>query len=246
MTHPSGELLVHPAPSPELARLLDFAGLRWVTVADDLAARNAAGTPSGAIVSLGDGAPRAVDDEAMANERDPAWPVLEALTRRDPPVSAVVVLVRGNRLGELAGRDELFADFCLTPFHPTELEARLTHLLAVSTGSPIGRSTAGPDVTDLVHCGPLVLNTESYQARIADRALDLTYMEYELLRFLAERPEKVHSREVLLSQVWGYDYFGGARTVDVHIRRLRSKLGEEHARMIQTVRSVGYRFGRAD
>ena len=69
-------------------------------------------------------------------------------------------------------------------------------------------------------------------------------MEYELLAFLAQNPDRVHSREVLLSRAWGYDYYGGARTVDVHIRRLRSKLGEEHARMIQTVRSVGYRFGR--
>jgi DNA-binding response OmpR family regulator len=96
----------------------------------------------------------------------------------------------------------------------------------------------------LVNYGPLLLNTQSYQARIAGRTLDLTYMEYELLAFLAQNPDRVHSREVLLSRVWGYDYYGGARTVDVHIRRLRSKLGEEHARMIQTVRSVGYRFGR--
>ena len=70
-------------------------------------------------------------------------------------------------------------------------------------------------------------------------------MEYELLRFLASNPGRVFTREVLLSQVWGYDYFGGARTVDVHIRRLRSKLGEQHAGMIQTVRSVGYSFGQS-
>ena len=74
--------------------------------------------------------------------------------------------------------------------------------------------------------------------------LDLTYMEYELLRFLAGHPAKVFTRETLLSRVWGYEYYGGARTVDVHIRRLRAKLGEEHAHLIQTVRSVGYRFGQ--
>jgi len=74
--------------------------------------------------------------------------------------------------------------------------------------------------------------------------LDLTYMEYELLKFLATHPGKVFTREVPLSRVWGYEYDGGARTVDVHIRRLRAKLGEESAGVIQTVRSVGYRFGQ--
>ncbi len=75
------------------------------------------------------------------------------------------------------------------------------------------------------------------------RDLELAYMEYELLRFLAARPGKVFTRETLLSRVWGYEYYGGARTVDVHVRRLRAKLGEEHAHLIETVRSVGYRFG---
>jgi DNA-binding response OmpR family regulator len=73
--------------------------------------------------------------------------------------------------------------------------------------------------------------------------MDLTYMEYELLRFLVENPVRVWSREQLLSKVWGYEYYGGARTVDVHVRRLRSKLGEERASWIATVRSVGYRWG---
>ena len=88
------------------------------------------------------------------------------------------------------------------------------------------------------------LNLETYQASIAGRPLDLTYMEYELLKFLAQNPGKVFTREILLSRVWGYEYYGGARTVDVHVRRLRAKLGEEHAGLIQTVRSVGYRFGQ--
>jgi DNA-binding response OmpR family regulator len=73
--------------------------------------------------------------------------------------------------------------------------------------------------------------------------MDLTYMEYELLKFLATNPQRVFSRETLLNRVWGYEYYGGARTVDVHVRRLRAKLGEEHAYLIQTVRSVGYKFG---
>ena len=77
------------------------------------------------------------------------------------------------------------------------------------------------------------------------RALDLTYKEFELLKFLAQHPGRVFSRAQLLQEVWGYDYFGGTRTVDVHVRRLRAKLGEEHANLIQTVRSVGYRFGQS-
>ena len=98
---------------------------------------------------------------------------------------------------------------------------------------------------ELVTYGELVLNLETYQAVIDGEPLDLTYMEYELLKFLAQHPGKVFTRETLLSRVWGYEYYGGARTVDVHIRRLRAKLGEEHANLIQTVRSVGYRFGQS-
>ena len=89
----------------------------------------------------------------------------------------------------------------------------------------------------------LELNTATYQATIAGSPKDLTYMEYELLRFLMENPSRVWSREQILSKVWGYDYFGGSRTVDVHVRRLRAKLGEERSSWITTVRSVGYRFG---
>ena len=97
----------------------------------------------------------------------------------------------------------------------------------------------------MVEYGALTLNLETYQASIANKPLDMTYMEYELLKFLAQNPGKVFTREILLSRVWGYEYYGGARTVDVHVRRLRAKLGEEHAALIQTVRSVGYRFGES-
>jgi DNA-binding response OmpR family regulator len=144
--------------------------------------------------------------------------------------------VSGAQLDDLTLRDELFDDFCLVPFHPRELEARLRHLLSYTQSAP------RPDVVDY---GQLVLNLETYQASVDGRPLDLTYMEYELLKFLVQNPGKVFSREMLLSRVWGYEYYGGARTVDVHIRRLRAKLGEEHANLIQTVRSVGYRFGQS-
>ena len=119
---------------------------------------------------------------------------------------------------------------------PHEIEIWVARALRRS-----GRGRQG----DIITYGQLALNVETYQAVIAGRPLDLTYMEYELLRFLAAHPGKVFTREALLSRVWGYDYFGGARTVDVHVRRLRAKLGEEQSHLIETVRSVGYRFGRA-
>ena len=114
-----------------------------------------------------------------------------------------------------------------------ELTARL-NLELDRLGRGVGRQ--------IIESGPLQINLETYQATIDGRVLDLTYMEYELLRFLAGHPAKVFTRETLLSRVWGYEYYGGARTVDVHIRRLRAKLGEEHAHLIETIRSVGYRF----
>ena len=89
-----------------------------------------------------------------------------------------------------------------------------------------------------------MINFATYQVHLDSEPIDLTYMEYELLKFFSTHSGKVFTREQLLSRVWGYEYYGGARTVDVHVRRLRAKLGEEHANLIQTVRSVGYRFGQ--
>jgi DNA-binding response OmpR family regulator len=123
------------------------------------------------------------------------------------------------------------SDFILSPVNPLELRLRLHRL------------TREEPSDYLVVFKDLELNTLNYQATLASNPIDLTYMEYELLRFLVENPIRVWSREQLLSKVWGYEYYGGARTVDVHIRRLRSKLGEERASWITTVRSVGYRFG---
>jgi DNA-binding response OmpR family regulator len=157
------------------------------------------------------------------------------LRRRESPVSPLLLVVPVRLIADLSLRDDLFDDFCVQPFDADEMIARLGHLL--------WRSGRGLQ-PDLVDYGPLVLNLETYQAAVAGRVLDLTYMEYELLRFLATHPGKVFTRETLLNRVWGYEYYGGARTVDVHVRRLRAKLGEEHAHLIQTVRSVGYRFGQ--
>ncbi len=219
-------VLVFPdPPPPELAQTLDLSGWPWKAVADEHVARRVepdAGW-AGAIICA---------DRHPEN----AFALCRALRKTDKPLEPLLLLISGTQLADLDLRDDLYDDFCLAPFHPRELEARLKHLFWRS-----GRG-ARPELIDY---GPLVLNLETYQAVIDGKPLDLTYMEYELLKFLASHPGKVFSRETLLSRVWGYDYYGGARTVDVHIRRLRAKLGEEHAGLIQTVRSVGYSFGQS-
>jgi DNA-binding response OmpR family regulator len=91
----------------------------------------------------------------------------------------------------------------------------------------------------------VAINVETYQVTTGGRVLDLTFKEFELLRFLAEHPGRVFSRAKLLQEVWGYDFYGGTRTVDVHVRRLRSKLGPEHEQLIETVRGVGYRAAQS-
>ncbi len=226
MSKPTGILAVFPDPAPpELARTLDLSGYRWKSFASaDEAIRNEPSDGWAGAVVMAD-----TDPEA-------AWAFCRALRKREPGVESLIVLVSGSQLDDLALRDELFDDFCLTPFHPRELDARLKHLFW---------NTGGGSRPELVDYGPLSLNLETYQASIENTPLDLTYMEYELLKFLAQNPGKVFTREMLLSRVWGYEYYGGARTVDVHIRRLRAKMGEEHANLIQTVRSVGYRFGQS-
>ena len=104
------------------------------------------------------------------------------------------------------------------------------------------QSLLGDSSSEKIEFSDLIINLKTYEARIENQLLDLTFMEYELLKFFVENQENVWSREKLLEKVWGYDYFGGARTVDVHVRRLRSKLGEKRSDWIKTVHSVGYKF----
>lgn len=217
--------LVYPDPPPPLlAQSLDLAGHAWK------AAANAAVAASNEPRDGWGGAVVCADEDPEG-----AFAMCRALRKRDAMLEPLLLLVGGAHLGELELREDLFDDFCLTPFHPRELEARLRHLAWKA-----GRGAHA----EIVEYGDLVLNLETYQAAIGPRPLDLTYMEYELLKFFTTHPGKVFTREQLLSRVWGYEYYGGARTVDVHVRRLRAKLGEEHAGLIQTVRSVGYRFGQ--
>lgn len=130
------------------------------------------------------------------------------------------------------GIDEVLIDTC----GPAELEARLR--LAVARL----QLAAPEDATEEIRSGELVIDEVTYTAKLKEHVLDLTFKEFELLKFLAQHPGRVFSRAQLLQEVWGYDYFGGTRTVDVHVRRLRAKLGAEHESFIGTVRNVGYRF----
>jgi DNA-binding response OmpR family regulator len=220
---------VFPDPPPtELVRFLDIGGYKWQ------AANHASDLFTGGEEADGEswaGALIVVDEQP-----EDAWRFGRELRKRDVPLEPALILIAGNRIDELATRDDLFDDFIISPFLPQELEARIQHLLWQS-----GKGVR----PELVTYGPLSLNVETYQAMLEDRPLDLTFMEYELLRFLASSPGQVFTREVLLNRVWGYEYFGGARTVDVHVRRLRAKMGEEHASLITTVRGVGYKLGQS-
>ncbi|MGP5687585.1 winged helix-turn-helix transcriptional regulator [Glutamicibacter ardleyensis] len=123
------------------------------------------------------------------------------------------------------------SDFIMPTAAPGELETRLRLILSAQPETVAPKNTSGLTIDEL-----------SYTARIDRRMLDLTYKEFELLKYLWQFPGRVFTREQLLHEVWGYDYYGGTRTVDVHVRRLRAKLGTDHEQLIGTVRNVGYRF----
>jgi DNA-binding response OmpR family regulator len=129
-------------------------------------------------------------------------------------------------------------DVILDTAGPAEVDARIR----IAIGRYLSLITSTDPSTGEIRTGDVLIDENSYTARIKGRALDLTFKEFELLKYLAQHPGRVFSRAQLLQEIWGYDYFGGTRTVDVHIRRLRSKLGPEFESIIGTVRNVGYRF----
>jgi len=144
----------------------------------------------------------------------------------------VVASIAKERLGDITA--ELpFSDFIVSPYSIPELILRLKRLLKVT-------DSAGND--GFIKAGDLVIDTAKAEILIRGNRVELTYREYELLRFLASSPGRVFTREALLNKVWGYDYYGGDRTVDVHIRRLRSKIETDELTFIETVRNIGYRF----
>ena len=164
-----------------------------------------------------------------------AQALCRAVRAADEERAVLVVMPEAGLAG--LQRDWGASDFVLPGASPAEIEARVRLLLQRPT-----KSRANADV----RVGDLVIDPESYQVRLRGRPLDLTYKEFELLRYLAQRPGRVSTRSQLLQEVWGYDFFGGTRTVDVHVRRLRAKLGAEYESMIVTVRNVGYKLVPAD
>ena len=145
-------------------------------------------------------------------------PVPELIVCEDESFDQTVDLIKNPRIEIISSKSGLI-----------EVIARIQSLL-------------GDTNSEKMEFKDLVINLKTYEAKAGEVLLDLTFMEYELLKFFIENQENVWSREQLLEKVWGYDYFGGARTVDVHVRRLRAKLGENRSEWIKTVHSVGYKF----
>jgi DNA-binding response OmpR family regulator len=172
--------------------------------------------------------PEALMVDAVENAAQ-AWSVLTDLRARDARVPTAVVVER-DQLERYPWHE--VADELVFPGAPAaELRVRLAML----------RRRAGAGDGTVIRLGSLAIDTETYRVTAAGRPLDLTFKEFELLRFLAQHPGRVFTRPSLLREVWGYDFYGGTRTVDVHVRRLRAKLGPEHEHLIETIRSVGYR-----
>ncbi len=157
------------------------------------------------------------------------------LTAMGVTVPSIAVLTEGGLIAVSA--EWTVDDVILDTAGPAELDARLRLAIERRTSS----TTQSPEQVDI---GDLTIDETTYAAKLRGTALDLTYKEFELLKFLAQHPGRVFTRSHLVQEVWGYDYFGGTRTVDVHVRRLRAKLGVEHEAMIGTVRNVGYKFVR--
>jgi DNA-binding response OmpR family regulator len=186
---------------------------------------------------------RLVDADMLAGEQGADIIVVEAPARPDdlrrlvenparPAKTPLVLLVRPDQIGDVEPTLPL-DDFVTVPVASEELALRLRRLLWRKTGL---------DEASTARAGDLVIDLANYKVYVGDAPVSLTYKEFELLRFLMVNRGKVFTREALLNRVWGYEYYGGARTVDVHIRRLRSKIETGADVYIETVRNVGYRF----
>jgi DNA-binding response OmpR family regulator len=216
-------------PSVRIIFLTERSPEQVLPAAASLGADLKAEPPSAeALARLPDLSPDLVIADAVPNDAA-THELLGVIASAGSPVP-VLVVVTPNDLERFAWHD-VADDFLFPEATAAELRARLAMLRA-------RRGETGRSVSQL---GTVSINVESYQVTAGGRVVDLTYKEFELLRFLAERRGRVFSRAKLLQEVWGYDFYGGTRTVDVHVRRLRAKLGPEHEHLIETVRGVGYR-----
>jgi len=153
-------------------------------------------------------------------------------------VSTPIIVIATEGGLSAINADWQIADVMLDTAGPAEVDARIRIVIGKDALTQLAKN---PSLKE-IRSGEVVIDEDSYTAKIKGRTLDLTFKEFELLKYLAQHPGRVFSRSQLLQEIWGYDYFGGTRTVDVHIRRLRSKLGPEFESVIDTVRNVGYRF----
>jgi DNA-binding response OmpR family regulator len=157
-------------------------------------------------------------------------------------VSTPIVVITTEGGLSAVNADWQIADVILDTAGPAEVDARIRIVIGKDALVQLAKNPALKEIRS----GEVVIDEDSYTAKIKGRTLDLTFKEFELLKYLTQHPGRVFSRSQLLQEIWGYDYFGGTRTVDVHIRRLRSKLGPEFEAIIDTVRNVGYRFSSSN
>lgn len=210
-----------PARQAYFLRALVEKGYRWAFGADD------ASTADEVLRSSTD---LLVVDAVALNDRTAG---LVSSVRRVSGLAMLPVLAVVPETGAPEALAVPYWDeFVLDPFRPGELILRIEMLLARRRGS----------LTPEVNFGPVTIDFDKYDVTRSGRRVSLTYKEHELLRFLASNPDRPFTREALLDRVWGTDYIGGVRTVDVHVRRLRAKLGDLAGKTIETVRGVGYRF----
>ena len=170
-----------------------------------------------------------IDVSAISSQGDSAWKWFRKLKLRR--LLPVIALVSPSTLPVFA--ESGFEDFIMKPWNVDELSARIRR--AISRASNVAEHS-------LIKAGDLTIDPIRCEAELGGRLLALTFKEYELLKLLATNKGKVFTREALLNEIWGYDYYGGDRTVDVHIRRLRSKIEDPVHTFIETVRNIGYKF----
>jgi len=165
-------------------------------------------------------------DEATFDSE--AWEMAQRI--RQERQLPLIALVSREKLNDL---DSSIDDFVVKPWKPDEVTVRIKRIL---------KQKEGIDGEDIIKCGDLIIDLDKYEVSLNGKPIMLTFREYQLLKFLASNKGKVFTREALLNKVWGWDYYGGDRTVDVHIRRLRSKIEDPTHTFIETVRNIGYRL----
>jgi DNA-binding response OmpR family regulator len=157
-----------------------------------------------------------------------AWDLAQRI-RQEGQLPLIALISREK----LNGLDSSIDDFVVKPYEANEVTVRIKRIL---------RQKGDIDSEDIIRCGDLVIDLAKYEVSLGNKLILLTFREYQLLKFLASNKGKVFTREALLNKVWGWDYYGGDRTVDVHIRRLRSKIEDPTHTFIETVRNIGYRL----